>query len=218
MADVFPPPPPPPLPWEDPSYPRLEALYETTKLFLLRPREAASRMSQTGPLSKPILFAVLLGWVAIIATQVYQWAFRETLASLLPALYHRQELAFSKLATVATVVFAPVWILVGLALVTLVVHLFLLLFGGASGGVETTLRTLAYTHATNVFQVIPLLGGLVGLVWWLVVSIVALAVAHRTSVGKAAAAVLTPVGLCCLCVLAVALFMGAALLAALRGM
>lgn len=216
MADAFSPP-PPPLPWEDPSYPRLEALYETAKLFLFRPREAASRMSQTGPLGKPILFAVLVAWVGIIATQVYQWAFRETLASLLPALYHRQELAFSKLATVVTVVFAPVWILLGLALVTLVVHLFLLLFGGASGGLQTTLRTLAYTEATQLFQVIPLVGGLVGLFWWLAVSIVALAAAHRTSVGRAAAAVLTPLGLCCLCLVAVVVFAGAALFAALGG-
>jgi len=216
MADAFSPP-PPPLPWEDPNYPRLEALYETAKLFLFRPREAASRMSQTGPLGKPILFAVLVAWVGIIATQVYQWAFRETLASLLPALYHRQELAFSKLATVVTVVFAPVWILLGLALVTLVVHLFLLLFGGASGGLQTTLRTLAYTEATQLFQVIPLVGGLVGLFWWLAVSIVALAAAHRTSVGRAAAAVLTPLGLCCLCLVAVVVFAGAALFAALGG-
>jgi hypothetical protein len=52
--------------------------------------------------------------------------------------------------------------------------------------------------------VIPFLGGLIGAVWALVITIIGLAQAHGTSGGRAAAAVLVPLGVCCLAVLALA--------------
>lgn len=211
-----PPPAPPLLPWEDPAYPRLEALYETAKLVLFNPREAFSRMNPTVSLGKPILFAVILGWVAIIVGQIYQWAFRSTLASLMPGMFARQDMFFSKVASVIAVITAPVWVLFGLGLATLVIHLFLLLFGGAQRGFETTLRTLAYSEATYVFEVIPLVGGLIAILWWFFVSIVGLAQAHGTTTGRAAGAVLTPVLLCCVCVVAVLVMAGAAIFGALQ--
>lgn len=211
-----PPPASPPLPWEDPAYPRLEALYETAKLVLFNPREAFSRMSLAVSLGKPILFAIILGWVGIIVGQIYQWAFRSTLASLMPGLFGRQDLFFSKVASVVTVVTAPVWVLFGLGIATLVIHLFLLLYGGAQRGLETTFRTLAYSEATYVFQVIPVVGGIIAVFWWLFVSILGLAQAHQTTTGRAAGAVLTPFVLCCVCVAAAVILAGAAIFGALQ--
>lgn len=212
------PPPPmsPPLPWEDPAYPRLEALYETARLVLLHPREAFSRMSPSVSLGKPILFAIILGWIGIVVAQVYQWAFRSALASLTPGLFGRQDLFLSKVASVVTVVTAPVWILLGLGVATLVIHLFLLLYGGAQRGLEATFRTLAYSEATYVFQVIPVVGGIIAVIWWLFVSILGLAQAHQTTTGRAAGAVLTPFVLCCVCVVAVVVMFGAAIFGALQ--
>ncbi len=205
----------PPLPWEDPAYPRLEALYETARLVLFYPREAFSRMRPSVSLGKPIVFAIILGWIGIVVGQIYQWAFRATLASLMPAFFGRQDLVFSKFAAVVAVVTAPVWILCGLGLSTLVIHLFLLLYGGAQRGLETTFRTLAYSEAAYVFQVIPVVGGIIAVVWWLFVSILGLAQAHQTTTGRAAGAVLTPFVLCCVFVLAVVVLAGAAIFGAL---
>lgn len=215
-----PPPPPPanPLPWEDPAYPRLEALYETAKLVLFYPRQAFSRMSTTVGLGKPVLFAVIIGWVGIVVGQIYQWAFRSTLASLMPWMFQRRDLFFSKVASIGMVITAPVWVLLGLGLATLVLHLFLLLYGGAKGGLEVTFRTLAYTEAVQLFQIIPVFGGIVGMLWWVVVASLGLAEAHKTSVGKAAGAVLTPALLCCVCMLVIGFMAGAAILGALHNL
>ncbi|MGC8917621.1 MAG: YIP1 family protein, partial [Thermoanaerobaculum sp.] len=213
-----PPPPANPLPWEDPAYPRLEALYETAKLVLLYPRQAFSRMSTTVSLVKPILFAVIMGWVGILVGQIYQWAFRSTLASLMPWMFQRQDFIFSTITSVIVVITAPVWVLLGLGLATLVLHLFLLLYGGARGGLEVSLRTLAYTSATHLFHIIPVLGGLVGWLWWVVVASLGLAEAHQTSAGKAFAAVLTPLVLCCVCMLVVVFLAGAAIFGAFQSL
>lgn len=206
-------PPLPPLPWEDPTFPPLEGLYETVKLVLFQPRQAFSRMSLSVSLAKPILLAVILGWVGALATQLYNWVFQSTLTSVLPDIFQRKDVFATKAFGLFAVVAAPVWILIGLGIATVILHLFLLLYGGASAGLEATLRTLAYSHTTQLLQIIPLVGGLVGLVWWLAIVIPGLATVHRTTTGKAAAAVLTPILLCCVCVVAIIAVAG---LAALR--
>lgn len=221
MATVMPPPPPAPsaqpLPWEEPGYPRLEALYETARLVLLQPRQAFSRMSQEVSLGRPVVFAVIFGWVGAVAAQLYQLVFRSTLAALFPPLFAKKDLVFSHAFSFLVTLTAPIWVLIGLGIVSLVLHLFLLLFGAANRGLETTFRVLAYTEATQIFQVIPVVGGLIGALWWLFIAIPGLAAAHRSSTGRAAAAVLTPMALCCVCLVALVVLLGAGLVAALRG-
>ncbi|MGQ9495107.1 MAG: YIP1 family protein [Thermoanaerobaculaceae bacterium] len=220
MANGQPPetsaPPLPPLPWEDPTFPPLEGLYETVKLVLFQPREAFSRISFSVSLAKPLLLAVILGWVGALAAQLYNWVFQWTLASVLPGIFSRRDIFATKAFGLFAVVAAPVWILIGLGIVTVILHLFLLLYGGAGKGLEATFRTLAYSHAAQLWQIIPLVGGLVGLVWWLAIVIPGLATVHRTTTGKAAAAVLTPILLGCVCLVALLAVAGLGIFAALR--
>jgi len=101
-----------------------------------------------------------------------------------------------------------------------IAHLFLMLVGGARSSFETTLRVMAYAvGATAVFQVVPICGGFIGFFWGLVVEIIGLTEAHETSTGRAAAAVLLPIVLCCLCAVIgalVAVAMGVSLLDAFK--
>lgn len=101
-----------------------------------------------------------------------------------------------------------------------IAHLFLMMVGGARQSFETTMRVMAYAMgATSVFQIIPICGGLIGFLWALVVEIIGIAEAHETSTGRAAAAVLLPIVLCCLCLvigLFVAVAMGISLLDAFK--
>ena len=83
----------------------------------------------------------------------------------------------------------------------------LLLLGGARRPYETTLRVSAYASgATSVLGLIPLCGAFIGGIYAVVVAIIGLSRAHEISTGKAAAAVLLPIVLCCGLVL---LFYGA---------
>jgi hypothetical protein len=85
----------------------------------------------------------------------------------------------------------------------LVIHLMLLLFRGGQRGFDATLTVAGYSCAPWLLLVLPAPGltSLVAAIWQLVLLVIGLAAAHRTTGGKAAAAVLIPVflGLCCVC-------------------
>lgn len=87
--------------------------------------------------------------------------------------------------------------LIGWAISTAVLHLLLLIVGGARKGMSTTALVLAYASAPQVFNVVPWLGGLVASIWSLVLLIVGLSQAHETDTWRAVLAVFLPLLLCC---------------------
>jgi hypothetical protein len=217
-APAPPPPPSPggaPLPWEQPGYPFLEALYETAKLILTRPSEAFARMSVAGDLGRPLGYAVIFGWVGIIASQLYSLAFRGVMWSFLPGMPRGREMLIGPALNVVVMVVAPVIVLLGVFVWSAIVHLVLLVAGEGKAGFGGTVRVICYAGTTQIFQVLPICGGLVCFVWGMVLEIIGLAHAHRTTQGKAALAVLLPIVVCCVCVaICIALF-GAAIMAAI---
>jgi hypothetical protein len=237
MADNYPPPTPPmppqppamqpppppaaqvqPLPWEQPGYPALEALYETAKLFLTAPSQAFARMSLTGTLGRPVLYAVIFGWLGIVASQAYSLAFRGAIHNLLsglPGYNPRMIFGLPVVGTVAVMFFAPILVLLGILIWSAIVHLFLMLVGGANTGFGSTVRVVAYSSTVQIVQVIPLCGGTIAAIWALVLYIIGLAIAHRTTQGRSALAVLLPLMLCCVCVAILVAAFGAAIAAAL---
>jgi hypothetical protein len=81
-----------------------------------------------------------------------------------------------------------------------VLHLFLMMAGGAKQSFETTFRVYSYAHSSIYWlsilaNFIPFAFLLV-LVWLVILLIVGLSKAHETTQGKAAVAVLVPIGLC----------------------
>ena len=86
-----------------------------------------------------------------------------------------------------------IWIGVRLILATLVVHLCLMIFGGANQGLEASLKGMAYSQAAYIWSAVPLVGPWVAFVWWIVCATVALKNFHRTTTTKSLFAVLTPI-------------------------
>jgi hypothetical protein len=205
------------LPWEQPGYPALEGLYETAKLFLTAPSQAFARMSLTGTLGRPLLYAVIFGWLGIIASQAYSLAFRgaiQNMLSGLPGYNSRLMFGMPVAATVGIMILAPVFVLLGIFIWSAIVHLFLMLVGGANTGFASTVRVVAYAGTVQIVQVVPLCGSTIAAIWGLVLYIIGLAIAHRTTQGKSALAVLLPLALCCVCVAILAAAFGAAIAAA----
>jgi hypothetical protein len=77
-----------------------------------------------------------------------------------------------------------------------ILHLFCMLFGASKNGYYATLRVVTYASATTVFSPIPCLGILAGL-YGGVLLILGVASVQETSVGRATAAVLGPLVVCC---------------------
>lgn len=204
-----------PLPWEQPGYPLLEALFETGKLVLTSPQEAFRRMAISGDLGRPLMYAVIFGWIGIIAGQVYNIAFGSAMYRWLPGFDNLGGDAPSTMINFGIMIAAPILVLIGVFISAAIVHLFLLIVGGANSGFPATVRVMCYASTVQVLQVLPLCGGILGGLWGVYLEIIGIATAHRTSQGKAALAVLLPAVLCCVCLAIVMVAFGAAIWAAI---
>lgn len=191
----------PGLPWEDPETGRsFQSALETVRLVLFEPGNAFARMRISGALGDPLLFLVLLGTLGAFFGMLWQTAFRSTFARMAGA--DLGEIAALNTFGVVMLLIAPVVAVLVAAIMTLILHGGLMLFGGAPRPLEVTLRTVCYANgATYLFMLIPICGGIVSFFWWLVVAAIGLREAQEVPGGRAVAAVLAPVILVCFCCL-----------------
>jgi len=208
----------PGIPWDERDRIGLvSALVETTREVLTRPGAFFRAMPVTGGLGSPLLYAVIVGWVGLVASAFYQAIFRSVVGSGLGAFgSERPEIAAllgwveGWAGFVAQAVFGGVFVVIGVFIAAGVLHLFLLLLGGARRDFEATFRVVSFAQATSILFLVPFCGQFVGGLWTLVLYVLGLAEAHQIGHGKAAAAVLLPIVLVCCCCGALAfLFAGA---------
>ena len=79
----------------------------------------------------------------------------------------------------------------------------LVIVGGlekSTAGFEGTFRVVSYATIAQLANVIPIAGGLISLVWSLILAILGVQKLHDTPQGKAVLAVLIPAIFCCVCI------------------
>jgi hypothetical protein len=94
------------------------------------------------------------------------------------------------LSPILMIFLAPFGVLIGLYVGTAIIHLFLIIVRGATGGFTATFRVSGYSYATYIFMAIPVLGSYVAVVWMLVVQIAGLAATHGVTRWRVASALL----------------------------
>ena len=200
-----------PIPWEDPARPGvIERFVETIKLLASKPAEAFGRMPSAGGIGQPLLFAILVGWIGIAVSAIWMLLFG---GMWLPFVDQSQlgevgaMFGFSTGLTIIMIVVAPILVIIGVFVQAVVLHLMLLIVGGAKTGFETTTRVCSYAYAAQLAQIIPFCGGILATVWSLILLILGLSEAHGITRGKAAVAVILPLVLCC-AFFAALMFMG----------
>jgi hypothetical protein len=204
-----------PLPWEArDTRGFLPALFDTLGLFLSRPSEAWARTRESGDIGSPLLFAVLISWGA----SIIQWLIgRVITVPALPGYFGRRFGAMGGYGDprfVVGLILAPIFVVIGLFIVAAVLHVCCLIVGALTGsraGFEGTFRVVAYSDAAHIASIVPVIGPPVAAIWGIVLAIMGITRLHRTTQGKAIAAVLIPVILCCGGLLLLGLIAGAAL-------
>jgi hypothetical protein len=204
----------PPIPWEQKGLDFFSAFYETLRLVFLKPRTAFRRVPVTPSLAKPLGFAILVGWPGILAATLWDLAFSRYLQSIVP-MTSDQQWDRSPALEIGFALAAPIWLPVVLFLGALLLHLFLMMVGAGRRGFIGTFRVLCYAQGASLLGLIPLFGGLLSLMWHLVLQVIGLAAVHRVGVGRVLFAVILPLTLCCACAILLAAF-GAASLGWLR--
>ena len=172
------------------------AFFQTLKLVLLQPSDAFSAMKPEGGLGEPLLYAVFggsVGFIFCLLFSVFMSSFgimsdRNALAGLMGL----------GVGTVFFIIFIPVFIAIGLFIGAGIIHLCLMLVGGAKRSYETTFRVLCFALGSSYpLMIVPICGGVISGLWGLVVECIGLARAHETTIGRAVLAVLLPVIVCC---------------------
>jgi hypothetical protein len=209
-------PPPNPLPWEArETRGLLPSFFDTLGLLVTRPTEAWARMRESGDSTSPLLFGTAVCWLSMALHSVL---FRMIALPILPgALGRRFGMLgrFGGAALVVRLIVAPFIIAIALFLGAAILHFCCMLVGAlenSRSGFEGSLRAVCYSEVSSLASVIPFIGGLIAIVWWIVLALQGVERLHRTTSGKAAAAVLIPVVVCCGGILLIGLVVGAAIL------
>lgn len=197
------------VPFEDSQHDFFNGIVETVKLIFMDPTHFFRnyRMDGGGSLGKPILFALVMGWISAIAGMIWDRIFGNTLIQLLqkyvPELEEYDQFGQSAMPQVFEIIIgliaATVGIVVGLFIAAGIYHLFLMIMKANNKRFETTFCVVAYASVSSLAGVIPLIGGLISAVYGIVLNVIGIKEAHRTETGKALFAVLGPLLLCCLC-------------------
>ena len=207
-----PPPAPSPIPWEDPGRVGfVDRFVETVKLLATAPAEAFARMPTAGGIGQPLFFAIVVGWIGIAVYSVWMLLLGGMSLPFLDQVDLGAAGAMFGLSSGLMVVFlvlAPLLIVVGVFIQAAILHLMLMLVGGANQGFEATARVCSYAQASQLAQIIPFCGGLLSAIWSVVLLIVGLSTAHGITRGKAALAVVLPVVVCCVAFGAMIMFFG----------
>jgi hypothetical protein len=192
----------------------MSALIETVQQVLASPVRFFQTMPVTGGLGGPLLFAVIVGSIGRVAAVIYQAILSGMMGSSFrfgnPELDRFAPYLFgSGVGLVVSAIFAPVWAVITVFVISGIYHLFLLMLSGAQRGFEATFRVVCYGTASALIQIVPFCGGIVAPVYFLVLAILGLSEAHRITRGKSAAAVLLPILiLCCCCAVGIGIFAG----------
>ena len=182
------------LPWENRDQLGFgNALVATIGMVITRPNEAFTVMKREGGLGDALLFTIILGVLGMIATFGFAFA--------LPAIGLGAGGMGDMLglgASAAFLLFAPVAMVLGIFIGGAIIHVCLMLLGGANRSFETTIRVLCYAGGSaNVFVLVPICGTTIASVVALVLDCIGLARAHQTDTWRPVAAVLLPLVVCC---------------------
>lgn len=204
--------------WEDKgNIGFFQGLWETWKDSVFSPDSFFSRLPYKGGIGSPLLYALIVSWVGIAIEQVWSLLFSGMMFNLMSDFAPYEDFMWATgfqtgFSFMYIVFLAPVLILMSLFVVSGIYHLIMLVFGWTKRDFEATFRAIAYAHGPILFYAIPMCGGLIGIIWTIVLFIFGLKHMQKTSGGKAALTVFLPLILCCCVLIVLSIVFGAALM------
>ena len=198
------------LPWENREGRTLiNALIDTLMMIFTRPEEAFSIMKRDGGFGDPLVYTVILGTVGGVISIGFSLIMQSVgiMGGRQPGI--GSLLGFG-VGSVFLVLLVPIFLAVGTFIGAAIMHVCLMIVGGANQSFETTFRVLCYASGSaNALQIVPFCGGLLAFLATLILNCIGLARAHETDTWRAVVAILLPLVVCCggLAVL-VAVFIG----------
>ncbi len=189
-------------PWENRSGKGFVwGVYHTFKAALFSPAAFFRGLTFNGGIREPLAFGLLIGAVGNMFGIF--WPVMMLSGGLFPfggAVFGQLTAGLIFLIMVVAV---PIWVTFSMFIYSAILHLLLLMVRGGKNGFEATFRVVAYSQASQVWELIPVIGSWVGGVWRLVVQVVGLREMHGISYLRVIVALLLPVAFLFVVVVAV---------------
>jgi hypothetical protein len=180
------------------------ALIKTIGEVLFHPENTFRNLKTGGGIGAPFLFGWLLQSICqLIALSQARSIILKQLDWYLPRSFHGNLPPDFDIYPwfdffPAMIVIIPIGVAIWLFIMTGILHICLMIVGGANKDIDVTFRVAAYSQgATAPWNIIPFVGNLVGSVWQLICVIIGLKESHQTSIGKVILAILLPLIVCC---------------------
>ena len=186
------------LPWENrQQLGFVKAFTDTLVMVLTKPVEAFQLMRTEGGFADPLTYAMIGGSVGFIVYFLLTFALGSF--GMMGGRDNPLSTMFGAgIGMVFVIIFIPVFIAVSVFIGSAIIHLCLMIVGGAKKSYETTFRVVCFaTGSTQPLLIIPFCGGAIAGIWGLVVECIGLARTHETDMGRAVMAILLPVIVCC---------------------
>jgi hypothetical protein len=186
------------LPWEHREQLGIfKAYFDTVSMVLTQPAVAFATMKTEGDMTGPMLFALIGGSAGLIVSLLLQIALHSIgfMGDRQTAMFG---LGIAGVWAIGYILLVPVMVIVGMFVGSGILHLCLMIVGGAKKPFETTFRVVCFSSgSTYLLSMIPFCGGVIAGVWNIVLECIGLARAHEIDTGKAVMAVVLPVIVCC---------------------
>jgi predicted Zn finger-like uncharacterized protein len=152
---------------------------QTLKSVVFSPKNMFSTMPVTGGWREPLAFGLLAG--SISSMVAFFWDFLIATSGLLNPLVGLSISLSLPVIFLCFIFLSPLLVTVNLFISSSIIHLLLLLVGGAKNRFEATFRVVAYSQATRVWSILPFIGSPIGWAWKTIVQIIGLKEAHEIS-------------------------------------
>lgn len=176
-----------------------EALFSSTRFF--------KKVSAGEGYWAPLIYGIISGVIGVGVSMVIQWFF---FSAFIPAQIHA--LIPYNLFLSLSLIGVPIMVASSIFIGSVITHLCLMVVGGNKKGYQTTFRTISYSFATQLFNIVPFIGSFIASVYMIVLLIIGLREGHGITTGRAALAVFLPliilVGLGILAAITVPMFLG----------
>ena len=165
-------------------------LWRTFRSVLFSPTAFFGSLREPGGLKNSIAFGILLGSIGAMFNIFWRFFLMpEEFADIINTI--PWPLSLNHLFIIFIVI-SPLIILFMMLVTAVVLHIFLIILRGANNEFEATMKVSAYINATSMFYIIPYLGGIIGWIWSMVITVIGLREIHKTSTLKALFTVLLP--------------------------
>lgn len=169
----------------------LGAFVRNAKDILTDPIEYFGRIKPAEDYLSLFVWLYVFSFINLFFSMVYQLVWE--------MIFNSTETLFTIPFVMCGSVIAPFVVILMLAISSAILHFFLVNIGGSTKPFNTTFTVYALGSVTGIFSVVPILGGLVAMVYGIIINIMGMAKAHEIPASRVFLSFLVPaliVGCC----------------------